>query len=147
MLTEEQKVAAEKEEITNPIFLLQVKHLVIPQTSFEHELYLESNYFEEGGVFLTPDSYTDYLEADFREEPSEEFWRNCKTLDNDGLVQYGLAVCHWVTGSAWLTRKEAEQHAETRSYRYGVKDQDWRVQEVSIEGELAKLVAAKEGDR
>lgn len=140
MLAKERKAIAEKEATRDPIFLLQIKRLAIPEASFEHDLYVESDYFDEGGVFLTPDSHTDYLEADFSEEPSEEFWRNCKTLDKDGLVEQGLAVYYWDADSVWMTREEAEREAEGRSYHYGVKGKDWRVYCMCAEGELAQLL-------
>lgn len=141
MLAENRKQVAEQEGTRDPIFLLEVSRTEVAQASFDNELYVENDYFKGGGVFLTPESYNDYEAMDFSdEEAAEEFWRNCKTMDNEALMNHGLAIQYWDTDSVWLTREEAQQHAEKRSHHYGKEGIQWRVYCVCAEGELAKLL-------
>lgn len=141
MLAEKRKRIAEKECTRDPIFLLQIARIYIPQASFDNELYVENDYFDEGGVFLTPASHNDYLEADFSDEDqAEAFWRECDTLTDEELISHELAVKHWDTETVWLTREEAEQHAERRPHYFGKKGEGWQVYCVCAEGELARAL-------
>ena len=135
------KKIAEKEGTRDPIFLLEVARFYVPQASFEHDLYVECDFFDEGGVFLTPESLAEYEELDMEDEEAvDAFWHECDTLTDDELFNHKLAYRHWETSSVWLTRDEARDYAKKRKHHYGEEGKHWRVYCMSAEGELASAL-------
>ncbi len=101
-----------KEEMTrDPIFLLQL------------------------GRFIPSDRFEWDADKELFFDASEDCW-----FDDDALIDMGAGQLEWITQSVWLSREEAEDYGNRKSYDFGEKGKDWRVWCVPADGRLADFL-------
>jgi hypothetical protein len=115
----------------DPIFLLQIGRRQWTQIPGGIGCDGESMWVEDASLI---DDWIRRFIVDGSVETTNEFWRIAESREGDH--GWPLVYIEWHTESVFLTRKEAEEFAKAREYRW----EKWRVYCVPCDGELAKIL-------
>lgn len=125
----------------DPIYLLQIAERLWTKTpeglESDGESFYATNvstYPDEEPTWEVDDWILPFLDAEGILETSESFYREAEL--HEGPDGWPMIYTVWRVETVFLTRKEAEDYAKARSYRWD----KWRVYCVPCEGTLAKIL-------
>lgn len=87
----------------------------------------------------TPEGY-EWDSDVMRKLPDNDNEDDPEEMDDEEMLNRGSAVESWRTEGVYLSREEGESFGESKSYKYGEKNKNWRVYCVPANGKLTDLI-------